>query len=59
VVGLTDHYAPGLGEIDFAWIAPFLPMTAFRTFEMLPGNTLAQVRNGIKILIDAGCIKYQ
>jgi len=59
VVGLTDHYAPGLGEIDFAWITSFLPETAFRTFEMLPGNTLAQVSNGIKILLDAGCIKYQ
>jgi len=59
VVGLTDHYAPGLGEIDFAWIASFLPGTAFRTFEILPGNTLAQVSNGIKVLVNAGCIKYR
>jgi sugar phosphate isomerase/epimerase len=59
VIGLTDHYAPGLGEIDFAKIASFLPEDAFRTFELLPGNTLAQIRNGLKLLLEAGCIKYQ
>ena len=58
VIGVTDHYAPGLGEIDFSKIAPYLPEDAFRTFELLPGNTLAQVKDGIKFLVEAGCIKY-
>jgi sugar phosphate isomerase/epimerase len=58
VIGLTDHYAPGLGEINFNWIASFLPVNSFRTFEMLPGNTLAQVRNGLHLMLEAGCIKY-
>ncbi len=58
VIGLTDHYAPGLGEIDFEHIASFLPKEAFRTFEILPGNTLAQVRNGLSKLAQAGCIQY-
>ncbi len=58
VIGLTDHYAPGLGEIDFRLINNFLPNDAFRTFEMLPGNTLAQIRDGIKKLVEAGCIQY-
>ena len=58
VIGLTDHYAPGLGDIDFYKIAPYLPETAFRTFELLPGNTLAQIMAGIEHLLNAGCIKY-
>jgi sugar phosphate isomerase/epimerase len=58
VIGLTDHYAPGLGEIDFEAIAGYLPENAFRTFEMLPGNTLAQVKRGINLLVNTGCIRY-
>jgi sugar phosphate isomerase/epimerase len=57
VIGLTDHYAPGRGEIDFKFISDFLPENAFRTFEMLPGNTLAQVRDGLQLLIKSGCIR--
>jgi len=58
VLGLIDHYAPGLGEIEFKFISKYLPNDAFRTFEMLPGNTLAQVRDGIQKLVEAGCIQY-
>ncbi|MFZ0535184.1 MAG: TIM barrel protein [Anaerolineales bacterium] len=58
VIGVTDHYAPGLGEIEFKFIANFLPENAFRTFEMLPGNTLAQVNVGLDLMIETGCIKY-
>ncbi len=58
VIGLTDHYAPGLGEIDFHWIASFLPENSFRTFEILPGNTLAQVKQSVQLMVEAGCIKY-
>ncbi|HSB66095.1 MAG TPA: TIM barrel protein [Anaerolineales bacterium] len=58
VIGLTDHYAPGLGEIDYKYIAQFLPDNAFRTFEILPGNTLAQVRDSLDRLIENGCIQY-
>jgi sugar phosphate isomerase/epimerase len=57
VIGLADHLAPGLGEIDFASIANFLPESAFRTCELLPGNTLAQVKEGLNVLIKAGCIR--
>jgi hypothetical protein len=49
VIGLTDHYAPGLGDIDFKHIANFIPDSAFRTLEMLPGNTLVQVKNGLQL----------
>jgi sugar phosphate isomerase/epimerase len=58
VIGLNDHLAPGLGEIDFNKIAPFLPENTFRTMEISPGNTLAQVKHGLTILAEAGCIRY-
>ncbi len=58
VIGLTDHYAPGLGEIDFSTIARFLPERAFRTMEVLPANTLVQIRSGLSKLVQAGCIRY-
>ena len=57
VIGIIDHYAPGLGEIDFRAIAEYIPETAFRTFEMLPGNTIAQVKGGINLLVNTGCIR--
>jgi sugar phosphate isomerase/epimerase len=56
VRGLTDHLAPGLGEMDFRWISNYLPEDAFRTIELQPGNTLAQVKNGVIHLLGTGCI---
>jgi sugar phosphate isomerase/epimerase len=58
VIGVTDHYAPGLGEIDFKIIAKYLPENSFRTLELLPGNTLEQVKHGLDLLVKSGCIKY-
>jgi sugar phosphate isomerase/epimerase len=58
VIGITDHYAPGFGEIDFKSISNYQPQNAFRTFEVLPGNTLAQVKNGINLLVSTGSIRY-
>jgi sugar phosphate isomerase/epimerase len=58
VIGVADHYAPGLGEVDFKYISNQLPENSFRTFELQPGNTLAQVKQGVDLLVKAGCIKY-
>ena len=58
VIGLSDHHAPGVGEIDFKSIANYLPEGSFRTFELQPGNTLAQVKQSLQILVEAGCIRY-
>jgi sugar phosphate isomerase/epimerase len=58
VIGITDHQAPGLGDINFKEIADYLPETAFRTFEMLPGNTLAQIKHGINLMVSTGCIRF-
>jgi sugar phosphate isomerase/epimerase len=58
VMGLTDHLAPGLGEIDFTLISKYIPKDAFRTIEILPDNTLEQLQVGLCHLLEAGCIKY-
>lgn len=58
VAGLSDHLAPGLGEIDFSNIARYLPGDSFRTCELLPANTQKQVVEGIILLVKQGCIKY-
>ena len=56
VIGATDHYAPGLGEIDFASIAAYIPPTAFRTLELHPKNTPEQVHDSLRFLADRGCV---
>ena len=56
VIGVMDHYAPGLGEIDFAHIAPYIPSTAFRTLELHPKNTPEQVHAGLRLLAAQGCV---
>jgi sugar phosphate isomerase/epimerase len=58
VIGLSDHLAPGLGEIDFSLVNSYLPEGVFRTLEIKPGNTLAQVINGLQLLVNTGCIRY-
>lgn len=57
VNGVTDHYAPGLGEVDFDQVAAYLPREAFRTFELQPSSTAEQVKNGLQFLVDHGCIR--
>ena len=59
VVGITDHIAPGLGEVDFDMVAAYLPENAFRTCEIQTFNTPEQIKAGLKILSDHGCIRYQ
>lgn len=56
VIGLTDHLAPGLGEVDFRHIASFLPDAAIRTLELHIKNTPQQVLDGLRRLADAGAV---
>ncbi len=56
ISGIRDHWAPGLGEIDFRWVAGYLPKTAFRTIELRTENTPEQIKAGMKILLDSGCV---
>jgi sugar phosphate isomerase/epimerase len=57
VIGIADHYAPGLGEVDFDTLAAYLPEDAFRTCEFQVVNTTEQVKAGLKFLVEHGCIK--
>ena len=59
VIGTTDHYAPGLGNVDFSMISTYLPETAFRTCEFQTFNTPEQVKAGLHVLVERGCIKLQ
>jgi sugar phosphate isomerase/epimerase len=57
VIGVNDHLAPGLGEVNFDSIAPYLPADAIRTLELHPSNTPEQVKSALKYLADHGCIQ--
>jgi sugar phosphate isomerase/epimerase len=57
LIGVTDHYAPGCGEIDFSRVAAYLPDTAFRTCELRTSVTAEQVATGLEFLAQKGCIK--
>lgn len=57
VKGVEDHFAPGLGEVDFDQLAAYLPEKAFRTCEIQPAMRAEQVKNGLKVLADHGCIR--
>lgn len=57
VIGVTDHLAPGTGDVDFDMLAPYLPDEAIRTLELHPTNTPEQIRAGLKFLAAHGCIR--
>ncbi len=56
VAGINDHLAPGLGDIDFGMVASYLPPEAYRVLEVQSFNTPEQIKTGLKILLDTGCI---
>jgi HAD superfamily hydrolase (TIGR01662 family) len=57
VQGVMDHFAPGLGDVDFDMVASYLPEKAYRTCELQATNSPAQVKAGLKYLVEHGCIK--
>jgi sugar phosphate isomerase/epimerase len=56
LVGIHDHRAPGLGQVDFRMVATYIPRDAFRTLEVMNFNTPEQIRAGLELLFDSGCI---
>lgn len=56
VQGIMDHQQPGVGDVDFKMIARYLPATAYRTLEVAPELTLDEIRQGMEVLADAGCV---
>jgi sugar phosphate isomerase/epimerase len=56
VIGVTDHHAPGLGDVDFRMVGRYLPKEAFRTVEVMNFNSFEQIKAGLKILVDTGVV---
>jgi sugar phosphate isomerase/epimerase len=52
VVGIKDHYAAGLGQIDWDLVARYLPTAALRTCEFQPFNSPEEVASGLKWLAE-------
>jgi sugar phosphate isomerase/epimerase len=57
VIGLQDHHAPGLGEVDFGRVAAYLPPQAIRTCELHPSNSPEAILAGMQLLVETGCIR--
>lgn len=56
VRGVDDHYAPGLGDVDWSLIGPYLPQGIIRTVELHPHNTSQQIQDGMQKLFETGLI---
>jgi sugar phosphate isomerase/epimerase len=52
VVGLTDHLAAGLGQVDWDMVSGYLPASAVRTCEFRSANSPQAVAAGLKWLAD-------
>jgi len=59
VAGIQDHLVPGQGDVDFKKVAAHLPKNAFRTLEFQGFNTHEQVKAGLKVLQENGCISQK
>ncbi|HPR34661.1 MAG TPA: TIM barrel protein [Anaerolineaceae bacterium] len=56
VQGIVDHQMPGTGDVDFAWLAPYLPAHAIRTLEINNATPYEDFLAGLKLLEQTGCI---
>jgi len=57
VIGLTDHQAPGSGEVDWGMVVNYLPNDVIiRACEFRHYVTAEQVVAGLQFLADKGCI---
>jgi sugar phosphate isomerase/epimerase len=54
VVGLKDHLAAGLGEVDWDMVARYVPADALHTCEFQSFNSPQEVAAGLKWLVDRG-----
>ncbi len=56
VKGLEDHFAPGLGDIDYKSVAKYIPSNAIRTLEVRGSNSEEDIRKGLILLNKAGIL---
>jgi len=55
--GYRDHLAPGMGEVDFRALCPFLSDDTIKILELAPSVSPEEVKNGINVLFKEGIIK--
>lgn len=56
VQDLLDHQIPGSGDVDFAWLASYLPAHAIRTLEINNAIPYEEFISGLKLLERTGCL---
>jgi sugar phosphate isomerase/epimerase len=56
IVGIQDHRAAGLGQMDWEMVARYLPADALRTCEFQKSNTPEQVAAGVECLAEKGIL---
>ncbi len=56
VVGITDHQVPGIGDIDFQWVASHLKSSVYRTLEVSPKYQAEDITRGMEHLVKTGCV---
>jgi sugar phosphate isomerase/epimerase len=54
--GISDHRAPGVGDLDFSLFEASIPEFGFQTLEISPRQAFSQVRNGLSNLLKKGII---
>jgi sugar phosphate isomerase/epimerase len=55
IVGIRDHLAAGLGQIDWDMVARHLPAKALRTCEFQSSNSRQEVTAGVRWLVEKAC----
>ena len=56
IKGLTDHYAAGLGDVNWDMVARHLPQDAIRTCEFRSHTSPEQLAIALQFLADRGCL---
>ena len=57
VKGITDHFSPGIGEVDFDELTSYIPEQSLKIMELHPINTHEKIRSGMESLLEKQIIK--
>ncbi|HNR12390.1 MAG TPA: TIM barrel protein [Thermodesulfobacteriota bacterium] len=52
--GYHDHQAPGTGEVDFAWLKPYVNAAQIKVLELHPKVSVEAAREGFEFLTEHG-----
>ncbi len=57
VKGITDHFSPGIGDVDFDELTSYIPEEALKIMELHPINTPEKIRSGMESLLKKNIIE--